>query len=99
MIAGGSALGASTTTNTAAYLAFAAAILVAVVTWYATDRRQRMALTAEERRVQRQLAHERLLSDRQELRAFLDGIAGSYDTLHLTLRASVCTSRNPGTRR
>lgn len=94
LIAGGSAVGASGVSNTAAYLTFAAAITVALITWYATDRRQAAALeaeerrqaaalNAEERRLAQQLAHDKELSDRAALRDFLDEIAGAYEELHL----------------
>src|SRR3712207_4053647 len=58
LVAGGSALGASQTDRTGPVLAFAAAILVAVITWYATDRRQTAALAAEEKRQTDALAAE-----------------------------------------
>src|SRR4051794_12053460 len=45
--AGGAAVGAAQSDKTSAILAFAGAVLVALVTWYATDRRQRVAIDAE----------------------------------------------------
>jgi hypothetical protein len=45
--------------HTGPWLAFAGALIVAVVTAVTTERRQRATLTAEEERLQLQLEHER----------------------------------------
>jgi hypothetical protein len=76
--------------ETAAALAFGGALIVACVTWIATDRRQDTALDAEDRRhraaldaegkrLQQRLAHERDLDDRQRMREFLDDLATALD--------------------
>jgi hypothetical protein len=78
----GAAFGASKTDSAAPYLALTGALLVALITWYATDRRQAQMLRADERRQQRQLDHDRALDDRQELRKFLDSVAETYEDLH-----------------
>jgi hypothetical protein len=86
--AGGAAAVASQSDKTAPILAFAGAILVALITWYATDRRQAAALAAEQQRLDAQLRHERDLSERAELLTVLDETFAiinetSYDCLDL----------------
>lgn len=49
-------------------IAGAVAIVVAFITWFATDRRQANALAAERERLDAQLAHERTLADIADLR-------------------------------
>jgi hypothetical protein len=78
----GAAFGASKTDSAAPYLTLAGALLVALITWYATDRRQAQMLRADQRRQQQQLDHDRVLDDRQELRKFLDQVAETYEDLH-----------------
>lgn len=68
IVAGGAVAAASQSGNVGPYLTFAGAILVALITAWTTNRRQRKQLEAEDRRLGTQLAdgRERL---RQELRA------------------------------
>jgi hypothetical protein len=73
-------------------LTFVGAILVALIAWYATDRRQRRLLAAEdtrhkaelqahEKRHAAQLAHDRSLRDLDDLRRFLDEAADAYEAV------------------
>lgn len=59
-------------------IAACAAVLVALITWFATDRRQRVALEAERTRVQDRIAEDRQADDRRELRIKLDEAARCY---------------------
>jgi hypothetical protein len=71
-VAGGAAVGATQVNNTPALLAFIGAIFVALITWYATDRRQARVIAADRERLEAQLAHDRELNDLSELRTVLD---------------------------
>ncbi len=64
--------GGSHVSNLAAFATLVGALGVALITWYATDRRQKNALADERVRLEAQLAHARALSDLGELRAVLD---------------------------
>lgn len=100
---GASAFAASESSNAPSLLAFTGALLVALITWYATDRRQTAALMADDRRhrasldaEQTRLAltlrHERDLNDRQRLRDFLDDAAAVLEdvtTTFLTLSVAL----------
>ncbi|MTD47466.1 hypothetical protein GKE82_25010 [Conexibacter sp. W3-3-2] len=68
----------------AAALAFLAAIIVAAMTWVGTERRQREALAADAAKQERQLAHDRALTDVADIRALLDEAAVS---LHIAFYA------------
>jgi hypothetical protein len=83
-------LGANQTDSTGPIIAGSVAIIVALVTWYATDKRQSKALAAEERRqiktleeergrLTLQLEHDRELEDVKHLREFLDNAAELYE--------------------
>src|SRR5204863_5211588 len=61
----------TTKSNTGPWLAFAGALIVAVLTAVFTQRRQAQQLAAEERRLKIQLEHERQLRDVSELREVL----------------------------
>ena len=86
VVAGGTYLGLNTKTNTAAILAFAAAIFVALLTAYWTQRRlsqelgaakARLALqlSSEDERHRDDLAFQRGETDRGEVRSILDSLA------------------------
>lgn len=90
VVGGAAAAGASQTSSAGPYLTFAGAILVALITWIATDRRQARQLREERARLTEQLAaetvkldqqfaHERRLRDLDALRAFLDDAATVLD--------------------
>lgn len=85
-LATGSVAASSQASERGPILTFAAAVLVALITWYATDRRQErqiaaerqreaQRLRAERERLDRQLAAEREREDVQHLREFLDELA------------------------
>lgn len=94
----GAAVGASQTGSASPYLTFAGAIIVALLTWFATDRRQvrqladgRERLTdqldAEEKRQAAEQTHDRALHDLDHLREFLDEAADAFEaTLDLTVQ-------------
>jgi hypothetical protein len=54
------------------YIAGVVAIAVALITWFATDRRQAKALAAERERLDETLAEERAVRELEELRKVLD---------------------------
>lgn len=83
VVAGGAAVAGATQTNqTAAILAFAGAILVAIIAAYTAGRRQVRALRAERERQADRLAHERQLQDVEHLRQFLDEAAAAFEAAH-----------------
>jgi hypothetical protein len=82
-IAAGAAAGASQVDATGPILVFADAIIVAIVTWFSTDRRQARELRADARKQERALAaegkrqaaalaHARELADLSDMRKLLD---------------------------
>ena len=81
VIGGGSVLGAAQTSNTGPILAFIGALLVALITWFAADRRQRYSLAAEKARLDLQLSHERRLNDVEHLRDLLDEAIAAYEAV------------------
>jgi hypothetical protein len=96
VVAGAAAGGASQAGSAGPYLTFAAAVLVALVTWFATDRRQARQLLAEEKRQAaslaadasrqaRELAHDRKLRDLDHLRAALSAAAVAYEDAVLAM--------------
>ena len=97
MVAAGSAIGASQSDSTGPVLAFVGAILVALVTWYATDRRQRTAL-AERERLELQLAHQRHLHDVADLREVLSNtLSAAEETFVLMERVVKALAKDPPT--
>jgi hypothetical protein len=93
VVAGGAAAGASQASTAGPYLTFAAAIIVALITWFATDRRQTRALAAEGERQVRSLDAERarLVLELKHTRAMADlaGLRGLLDEAAVALhRAS-----------
>lgn len=72
VVAAVTVVGASATAKTAPILAFAGAILVALVTAYTANRRQVQALNAESQRLARQLEHDRELADLADTRKVCD---------------------------
>ena len=92
VVGGGTVAAAAGTSTAGPVLAFVGAILVALITWYATDRRQRRLIAADERRHRAeleaqerrhaaQLAHDRSLRDLDELRRFLDDAAEAFEAV------------------
>jgi hypothetical protein len=75
-------VGANQTGNTGPILAFSGAVLVALVTWYAADRRQRAALREERNRLTDQHDHERRLADRADLRVALAAVLEADEAIH-----------------
>ena len=82
--------GASQTSKAVPIIAGSVAILVALFTWYATDKRQTKAIAAHEREQERafraererlaaQLRHDRVLADVADLRAVLEEALDSVD--------------------
>jgi hypothetical protein len=63
---------AASTTETGPILAFVAALMVALITAYTTNRRQQRSLDEERDRLATQLRHERHLADLADLRAVLE---------------------------
>ena len=63
------------TDQTGPVLAFSGALIVAIITWVSSDRRQERALVAERERQFAKLAHDRELADLTDLRALLDEAA------------------------
>src|SRR5829696_8902888 len=63
VVGAGTAVGAGQTSNAGPILAFVGAITVALITWYATDKRQSKALEAERERLQDRLLDERRRHD------------------------------------
>jgi hypothetical protein len=78
-VAGGAAVGATQVNDTPALLAVIGAIFVALITWYATDRRQVNAIAADRERLEAQLGHDRELSDLSELRTVVDETLASME--------------------
>jgi hypothetical protein len=96
VVAAGSAIGASQSDSTGPVLAFVGAILVALVTWYATDRRQRTALAAERERLALQLSHQRHLHDVADLREVLsDTLSAAEETFVLMERVVNALAKGP----
>jgi hypothetical protein len=69
---------ATQTDETGPVLAFSGAIVVAVITWVSSDRRQDRALVAERERQSAQLTHDRELADLADLRELLDEAARAF---------------------
>jgi hypothetical protein len=96
--AGGAGIyGAAQTSQTGPIIAGVVAIIVALVTWYATDRRQAKAITAqseqqareleaEQERLVLQLSHERDLKQLDHLREFFDEAAAVFENALATAR-------------
>src|SRR4051794_9340282 len=72
VVSGIAIFGATSSDKTAPILAFAGAIIVALLTAYTTNRRQERALAAEHDRLQLQLRHDRTIADVVELRTVVD---------------------------
>ena len=86
LVGGAAVYGATRTDDTGPILAFAAAVLVALITAFTTNRRQqhaleaeserqRRALDAESERLRLQLAHDREMADLGDTRELLDDAA------------------------
>jgi hypothetical protein len=98
IVSGVAAVGAAQTGSASPYLTFAAAIIVALLTWFATDRRQarqladgrerlRDQLDAEKKRQATEHAHDRGLHDLDHLREFLDEATDAFEqALDLTVQ-------------
>ena len=80
--------------DTAALLAFAGAMLVAFITWYATDRRQAMAIAAERVKLDVQLDQARKLSDLAQLRTVLDETLAAIES-HVHRLGRLAREREP----
>ena len=87
-VAGGATLagaagiyGATTTSQTGPIIAGVVAIFVALVTWYATDRRQSKALAAERDRLDATFNHERALADVADVRLVAEAIMSSSNAV------------------
>jgi hypothetical protein len=78
-VGAGTVVGASHTDHTAAILAFVGALLVAALTAYTTDRRQDRQVAAERERLREQLRHDRVLTDRSDLRSACDEALDAVD--------------------
>jgi hypothetical protein len=83
---------ASQASEATPYIAGVVAIAVALITWFATDRRQAKALAAERDRLQRQLdaeaerhrerlVHERQLANLDEVRETMDTVMAAFHAL------------------
>jgi hypothetical protein len=92
--------GATTTSHTGPIIAGVVAIFVALVTWYATDRRQSKALAAERQRFDRQLqaenerlretlAHQQESRELEELRAVLDNATETLTAANIKTSSAV----------
>lgn len=95
MTGGGAVLYANSTDHTGPILAFVGAILVALLTAYTADRRQRAALDAEDerqrtalnaeaQRLRARLDHERSMEDVRDLRRVVTDVLNDFDDLALT---------------
>ncbi len=97
VVAGGAAIAGATQTNqTAAILAFAGAIIVALIAAVTAGRRQVRALRAERERQSDRLAHERQLQDVEHLREFLDEASAAFEDAHMALSELATDLLSPG---
>ena len=91
----------------AAVITSVSALVVAGITWFSTNQRQRAVLKAERdklteeladqrERLARQLAHERQLDDRRELRVRIDTIAGSFEAARKAVREAYVACESAG---
>jgi hypothetical protein len=98
VVAAGTVVAASPSSNAGPALTFVGAILVALITAVTTNRRQRTQLeaegvrqerelTVERERLDRQLEHDRELRDLDHLRTFLDDAAALFETANGKLSA------------
>lgn len=92
VVAGGTAavgtvavLGTSGSSNAAPTLAFVGALLVALLTAYTAQRRQRTQLDAEANRLAQQLDHERQLQDLSDLREIMEDALDMADSARLAI--------------
>jgi hypothetical protein len=74
-----SVVAATSTSQTAAVLTFAGALIVAAITAITTNRRQKLQLEAEMARLDHQLGHDRLLTDVADLRSVIEEALSAVD--------------------